>query len=241
MEWLGRIGKVVQSQINTLIKEAEDPEKVLENAIAAMEQELIAMRRALAEAIATNKSAQRQFVHHQKAADKWYERAQMALEKGNEPLAREALVNRQAYQIQAQSIENQLAQQNQIIAKVKDDLRNLEHKYSQAKTQKSLYLARLRSAMASQRLQEVIGNLNPGNYSSVFEQIETRILELEAQSELTQTVNVDPLEKQFAALENNKNIDEQLANLKAKKLTSDQPSSSLPSEIEQLRAKLDQI
>ncbi|HAC64409.1 MAG TPA: phage shock protein A [Cyanothece sp. UBA12306] len=243
MEWLQRISRVVRSQINSLVEETEDPEKILDNAIAAMEQELIAMRQALAQAIATNKSAQRQLAHHQKAAQKWYERAQMSLDKGNEPLAREALINRQSYQTQAQGLEQQLKQQNQVITKVKQDLRNLEHKYGEAKTKKSLYLARLRSAMASQRLQEIMGNLQPGSSSSVFEQIEAKILELEAQSELTQSYNVDPLEKQFAILENHHQIDEQLTDLKAKKLVSsklEQPSV-INSEIEEINTKIDQI
>ncbi len=235
MEWLDRISRVVRSQINSLIQEQEDPEKVLETAIAQMEQELIAMRRALAEAIATNKSAQRQLTHHQKAAEKWYERAQLAMDKGNEPLAREALINRQSYQIQAQGIQNQLQQQNQVVEKVKQDLRTLERKYAEAKAKKSLYLARLRSAMASQRLQEIVGNLNSGSSTSVFEQIESRILELEAESDLTQSLSADPLEKQFMDLENNKTIDAEIANLKAKKLTS--PHSNQPSP--EISAKLD--
>ncbi|BBA80303.1 putative protein PspA/IM30 [cyanobacterium endosymbiont of Rhopalodia gibberula] len=243
MEWLERISRVVRSQINSLIKEEEDPEKVLETAIAQIEQELIAMRRALAEAIAINKSAQRQLAYHQKAAEKWYEQAKMAIDKGNEPLAREALINRQSYQVQAQGIKNQLEQQNQVVEKVKQDLRTLERKYTEAKAKKSINVARLRSAMASQKLQEIVGNLNSGNSTSIFEQIESRILELEAESQITQNLSTDPLEKQFMDLEMDKIIDTEIVNLKAKKLTSRQSkqSSVSPSEIDVINAELDQF
>ncbi|MEA5512109.1 PspA/IM30 family protein [Crocosphaera sp. UHCC 0190] len=234
MEWLERVSRAVRAQINSLVQEAEDPEKLLEEAIAQMEQELIAMRRALAEAIATHKSAERQLARYEAAASKWYERAELALEKGNEVLAREALVNRQSYQQQAQTIQNQLGQQTQIIQKVKQDLRQLEQKYSEAKAKKSLYLARLRSAMASQKLNEVMGNFVPGSSDNLFEKIDARILELEAQSELMGHLG-DPLEKQFTELEGNKNIEADLANLKAKKL------KSSPSELEELRAKIDKL
>ena len=217
MEWLERIHRVVRSQINSLIKEEEDPEKALEMAIAKIEQELIIMRRALAEAIATNKNAQRQLVHHQKAAEKWYKQAAMAIDKGNEPLAREALINRQSYQIQSQEIENQLKQQNQVVGKVKQDLRTLERKYVEAKAKKSLNLARLRSAIASQRLQEIVGNLNSGNSNSIFEQIESRILKLEVESEITQDLSADSLEQQFIDLEIDKIIDTEIVNPKEKK------------------------
>lgn len=243
MEWLERISRVVRSQINSLIKEEENPEKVLEIAITQIEQELLATRRALAEAIASNKSAQRQLAHHQKAAEKWYERAKIAIDKENEPIAREALINRQFYQIQAQEIENQLKQQNQVVEKVKQDLRTLEQKYAEAKAKKSLDLARLRSAIASQRLQKIVGNPNLGSSTSVFEQIESRILELEAESQITQSLSIDPLEKQFMALEKDKIIDTEIVNLKAKKLTSRQSnqSSISPSEIDEIDAKLDQF
>ncbi|XHU95939.1 MAG: PspA/IM30 family protein [cyanobacterium endosymbiont of Rhopalodia gibba] len=244
MEWLERISRVVRSQINSLIKEEEDPEKVLETAIVQIEQELIAMRRALAEAIAINKSAQRQLAHYQNVADKWYERATMAIEKGNEPLAREALINRQSYQTQAQEIENQLEQQNQVVDKVKQDLRTLERKYVETKAKKSINVARLRSAIASQKLQEIVGNPNSGSSTSIFEQIESRILELEAESQITQSLSTDPLEKQFMALETDKIIDTEIVNLKSKKLTSrqsNQSSAASPSEIDGINAKLDQF
>jgi phage shock protein A len=220
MEWLERISRVLRSQINSLIKEEKDPEKVLETAIAQIEQELIAMRRALAEAIAINKSAQRQLVQYQKTAEKWYEQATIAIEKGNDPLAREALINRQNYQIQAQKTENQLEQQNQVVEKVKQDLRTLERKYAEVKAKKSLNVARLRSAIASQRLQGIVGNLNSGSSSSIFEHIESRIIDLEAESQITQSLSTDPLEKQFMSLEMDKIIETEIVNLKAKKLTS---------------------
>ncbi len=217
MEWIERISRVVRAQITYLVQEAEDPEKILSEAIALMEEQLIAMRRALAEAIATHLSSQRQLMLFEASAQKWYERAQLAIDKGNEKLAREALVNRQSYQVQAQSLQQQLEGQNQSIGKVKQNLRQLEQKFTQARAKKSLYLARLRSAAASQKLHEIVGNLNSESASGVFERIEAKILELEAQSELTIGQISDPLEQQFATLEGSDSIESQLAQLKANK------------------------
>ena len=84
MGWLERVGRVVRGHLDNLVNEAEDPEKLLDEAISKMEQELIAMRRALAEAIATHKSAERQLSRYEKAAATWYERAQLAMAKGGE-------------------------------------------------------------------------------------------------------------------------------------------------------------
>jgi phage shock protein A len=220
MGWLERMGRVLRAQMNSLINEAEDPEKILEKAVMNMEQELIEMRRALAEAIATQKSTERYVANYQQAVQKWYERAQVALEKGNEALAKEALLQRQSYQKQAQSLQAQLEEQSEIVGKFKKDLRTLEHKYTEAKAKKNLYIARLRSALATQKIHEITSNLNSTSSVSVFEQIETKILELEARAELTGASITDSLEEEFAALEDGDNVDIELAKMKAKQLRS---------------------
>ncbi|AFY75904.1 MAG: PspA/IM30 family protein [Hydrococcus sp. C42_A2020_068] len=207
MGWLERMGRVLRAQMNSLVNEAEDPEKILEKAVMDMEQKLIEMRRALAEAIATQKSTERYIANYQQASQKWYERAQIALEKGNEALAKEALLQRQSYQKQAQSLQAQLEEQGEVIGKLKKDLRTLEHKYTEAKAKKNLYIARLRSAMATQKIHEITSNLNSASSVSVFEQIETKILELEARSQLTSASVTDSLEEKFASLEDGDNVD----------------------------------
>ena len=214
MGLLDRIGRVIRAQINSLGNEAQDPEKLLEEMTAQMELELIEMRRALAEAIATHKSMERQKSAHQLNAKKWYERAQLAIDKGNEALAKEALVNRQSYLGNAQGIESHLAEHSQVIQRVKQELQTLERKYGEVRAKKSLYLARLRSAVATQKLQEIVGNWNDSSASSVFERMESKILELESENELL-TQYRDPVEKQFNALEGDHVIQSELEQLKA--------------------------
>ena len=196
-----------------------------------MEQELIAMRRALAEAIATHKSAERQLSRYEKAAATWYERAELAMAKGGESLAREALFKRQSYQQQADSIQSQLIEQNEIIQKLKNELRTIEHKEREAKAKKSLYLARLRSAMASQKLHEVLGDFDPYNSDNLFERIDQQILELEVQSTTIGEFS-DPLESKFRELENNKKVEQEIAKLKEK---------NSQAEIDDIRSKLDKL
>jgi phage shock protein A len=204
MGWLERLGRVVRTQIDSLVKETEDPEKILEQAVMGMEQELIEMRRALAEAIATQKSSERQSTNYQMAAQKWYARAQVSLEKENEALAREALMQRQSYLERAKALQTHLEQQTGVIGQVKKDLRSLEQKYLEAKAKKNLYLVRLRSASATRKLHEISSNLNGTSSVSVFEQLETKILELEAESELMNAPLKDSLDEKFTAIEGEK-------------------------------------
>lgn len=231
MGWLERVSRVVKGHLDGLVNEAEDPEQLLNEAIHQIEQELIAMRRALAEAIATHKSAERQFSRYEKASETWYERAELAMKKNSETLAREALFKRQSYQQQADSIHSQLREQNEIIQRLKDELRKVEHKEREAKAKKSLYLARLRSAMASQKLDEVLGNFDTHSSKNLFERIEQQILELETQSEIMNKIP-DPLESKFLELENSKKVEKEMAKLKAQ---------NAQAEIDELRSKIDKI
>lgn len=214
------IGGVIRSKVNSFVKETEDPEKVLEETVAAMEQEVIEMRRALAAAIATHKRTERHATEYQINSQKWYERAQMAVEKGNETLARDALMRRQSYQTNLQTLENQLVEQRQVIQNIKKNLLDLEKKYTDAKTKKNIYIARLKAAASHERFQSFTNDLHPDSASKAFEQIEAQILELEAKS----SALVDPLEEKFLSLEDNQKVDQHLKAIKQKRLDSDSDS-----------------
>ncbi|MGK7931907.1 MAG: PspA/IM30 family protein [Microcystaceae cyanobacterium] len=216
MGLLKRIGGMIRSQINGFVSEAEDPEQVLEETVAAMEQEVIEMRRALAAAIATHKRTERQVTKYQTSSQKWYERAQMAVEKGNEVLARDALMRRQSYQSNLQILADQMTEQRNVIQKIKTNLLDLEKKYMDARAKKNLYIARLRSAAAHEKFQSFMDDLHPNSTAKAFEQIEAKIIELEAKS----SALADPLEEKFLSLEDNQKVDQQLEVMKQKRLDS---------------------
>ena len=96
MSLLERLGRVIRSNMNYFIQENQDPEAILEQAIAEMEHELIEMRRALAEAIASYKRTERQIANYQIKAEQWYGYAQVALAQNDEALARKTLFTRQS-------------------------------------------------------------------------------------------------------------------------------------------------
>lgn len=231
MSWLDNLGRVIRAQFNSWVTEAEDPEKVLEQAVAEMEQEVIKMRTALAEAIATQKRTERHIQQHQKIAQDWHERAHQAVAGGQDDLAKQALLKWQTYRTNISPFQAQLEEQRQIIGKLKQDLLHLEQKYTEAKAKKSLYVARLRSAAASRRLQEMAGTLNAGGSFSVFEHIEAKILEMESQAELM-GASIDPVEKQFRALEGEDTVEAELSKMKSQQL--DPELKKLHSELEEI-------
>lgn len=210
-----RFNRVVRANLNSFANKAEDPERVLEQLVLEMQDKLVELRQGIASAIATQKRTERQIANSHITSEEWYRRAQLAIQQGNEPLAREALTKRKSYQDTANTLTTQITQQREVVAKLKKDMRTLELKITEIKTKKDMYIARVRSAEASVRLQELLGEVSGVTSStSVFDKVEDKILQLEAQNEVLAVSGNDDLEEKFAAIESSPDIDQELAALK---------------------------
>ncbi|MEG4634240.1 PspA/IM30 family protein [Microcoleus sp. AR_TQ3_B6] len=213
-----RLWRVIRANINSLVGAAEDPEKILEQAVMDMQEDLVQLRQAVAGAIAAQKRTERQCSQAESTAAEWYQRAQLALQKGEENLAREALTRRKSYQETATAMKASLGQQNAVVTQLKENMRALESKISEAKSKKDMYIARARSAKASERLQEMMGNLNTGSALSAFERMEEKVIQLESRSEAIAELGTNDLEKKFLSLEGAEDVDSELAAMKAQML-----------------------
>ncbi|TVQ48149.1 MAG: PspA/IM30 family protein [Gloeocapsa sp. DLM2.Bin57] len=190
MSLFDRLVNVVRSNLNNMLQEAEDPERIIEATIEELEQQVISQRQSIAGAIALEKRTERQSKQYKAQAQEWYRRAQLALVQKEEQLAKDCLQRRQAYLQQAEVLDKQITSQLTIITQLKEQLRLLETKVTEIKLKKDLYLAKYRSANTSQTLAQL-------DNSEVLDKIEQKIFELEAQTEL----NRDPLEAKFQDLE----------------------------------------
>ncbi|MBD1830737.1 PspA/IM30 family protein [Microcoleus vaginatus GB1-A2] len=213
-----RLWRVIRANINSLVGAAEDPEKILEQAVMDMQEDLVQLRQAVAGAIAAQKRTERQCSQAESTAAEWYQRAQLALQKGEENLAREALTRKKSYQETATAMKASLGQQNAVVTQLKENMRALESKISEAKSKKDMYIARARSAQASERLQEMMGNLNTGSALSAFERMEEKVIQLESRSEAIAELGTNDLEKKFLSLEGAEDVDTELAAMKAQML-----------------------
>jgi phage shock protein A len=218
-----RIWRIIRANINSLIGAAEDPEKILEQATIDMQEDLVQLRQAVAGAIAAQKRTERQCSQAESTAAEWYQRAQLALQKGEEKLAREALTRKKSYQETATAMKGQLAQQNAVVTQLKENMRALESKIFEAKAKKDMYIARARSAASSERLQEMMGNLNTGSALNAFERMEEKVMQLEARSEAIAELGTSDLEKQFLSLEAGNDVDAELAAMKSQMLPGKNP------------------
>ncbi len=252
-----RISRVVRANVNDLVSKAEDPEKVLEQAVIDMTEDLVQLRQAVAKAIASQKRTEQQYTQAQSEANTWQQRAQLALQKGDESLAREALSRKKTQSEVAATMKTQLDQQTTQVDTLRRSLMALEGKISEAKAKKNMLKARSQAAKAQEQLQSSVGSLsNTGSAMAAFERMEEKVLELEARSQgLAELGGID-LESQFARLESGSDVDDELAAMKAQLAGSSAPAGSLPAasqpsaapqdavvdaELEALKNQLDQL
>ncbi|MDT9340914.1 PspA/IM30 family protein, partial [Trichodesmium erythraeum 21-75] len=92
-----RISRIFRANVNEMVNNAEDPQKILEQSILDMQEDLVQLRQAVASGIATQKRTQQQYNQAESQAKQWYSRAQLALQKGDENLAKEALQRKNTY------------------------------------------------------------------------------------------------------------------------------------------------
>jgi len=210
-----RLSRVVRANINDLVSKAEDPEKVLEQAVVDMQEDLVQLRQAVARAIATQKRTEQQYNKNQSEANTWQQRAQLALGKGDENLAREALVRKKSFGDTAATLKAQLDQQSSQVVTLKRSLIALESKISEAKTKKDMLKARANAAKAQKQLQDSMNNIGTSSAMGAFERMEDKVMQIEAESETAAELGGTGIEQQFAALEAGSGVDDELAAMKA--------------------------
>ncbi|KAJ6300060.1 hypothetical protein OIU76_020950 [Salix suchowensis] len=150
MNLFDRFGRVVKSYANAIVSSFEDPEKILEQTVLEMNGDLTKMRQATAQVLASQKRLENKYNAAQLASEEWYRKAQLALQKGEEGLAREALKRRKTYADNANSFKAQLDQQKGVVENLVSNTRLLESKMQEAKSKKDTLKARAQSAVGLQ-------------------------------------------------------------------------------------------
>lgn len=195
---------------------AEDPEKILDQVVNEMQEDLIKMRQASAQVLASQKQLEAKQRAAQATADDWMSRAELAVGKGEDDLAREALKRRKAYQDQSDSMGAQMGAQKKAVEQLIGNTRVLESKLAEARSKKDTLKARAASAKTSRQVSEMIGSLDTSNAVVAFDKMEEKVLAMEAEGEaVAQLVAGDGVEQRFAALEGGSGVEDELAALKA--------------------------
>lgn len=227
MGMFDRLKTVISSNINSLISKAENPEKMLNQMVIDMNEQLIESKKAVAMAIADEKKLEREMLENKAKADEWEKKAMLAVRAGRDDLAKEALLRKQEFEGYATQLAQQWDAQKQSVEKLKEALRQLQGKIEEANRKKNILVARAKRAEAQQRINQTMSSLS-GNKSAfdTFERMERKVDEIEASAEATKELDDATtgasLEKQFAQLESSPQAaDAMLEELKKKMLTDD--------------------
>jgi phage shock protein A len=218
---LDRIRTVLKSNINALISKAENPEKMLNQLLIDMNENLLEAKKQVALSIADEKKLERQMLENKGQADEWERKAMLAVKAGKDDLAKEALLRKQEYQGYSASFQKEYDSQHASVEQLKDALRQLQAKIEEANRKKNLLIARAKRAEAQKQIQQTMGSLSGGSSFDTFDRMASKVDQLEAEAdaagELASISADQKLEDKFKELESSGDTaDKLLEDLKAK-------------------------
>jgi phage shock protein A len=213
-----RISNIIRANINDLLDGAEDPEAMLNQIIRDMNDALRQADSDIADQIARQKMLEGDLDMAQKNAAAWQSKAELAVSKERDDLAREALVRVNDYNEQVAIYSKQLEAQKATVAELKSKRDLLKSKYDSAVRNKEMLVARARAAQAKTEMTKVATKAGTADYASELDRMERKIREQEARAEADAEVaeSKTSVEDEFTKLGADQKVEDQLAALKAK-------------------------
>jgi phage shock protein A len=212
-----RLSDIISSNINAMLDKAEDPEKLVKLMIQEMEDTLVEVKASCAGAMATKKKIQRETEEVGDRVRSWADKAELAMNKGREDLAREALVEKRRYQQRADALHNELAQCDAMVEQYQSDIQQLEEKLETAREKQRMLVQRHIHAANRHRAQTDMRRVDTSAVFQRFESFEHRVDRMEAEADLVNSGRKPSLEDEIAQLEGDDDIDEELEALKSKR------------------------
>lgn len=209
-----RFKDIVSSNINAMLDKAENPEKLIKQMIQEMEDTLVELKASCAGVMANQAGVSRALTRASNQADGWEARATLAVNKGRDDLAREALVEKRRYLAEIERLTSENDQLDDVVAQYKRDMQELESKLQIARDKHKALIHRHAQAQRRHQAQTTIRKVTNTDAFARFEALEGRIDRMEAEADL---VNVKPktnLEDEIASLTVDDELEEELAALK---------------------------
>lgn len=210
-----RFTDIINSNINSLLDKAEDPAKMVRLIIQEMEDTLVEVRSSSAKTLADKKELTRQVTRFEKDAQEWEAKAELALSKDREDLARAALLEKKKCADSAESLAHELAHVDEHIAKLQDEITQLQDKLADAKARQKAIIMREKTASSRLKVKSTIDSDKVNDALSRFDRYERKIDDIEAQVE-AHDLGSKSLSDEIAELESDEKVDDELAALKAK-------------------------
>lgn len=240
---LDRVSMLVRANLNDLIDRSEDPEKMIKQAIIDMNNQMIQVRTQVAASIADEQKLYTRYMENQERSTEWQRKAELAVTKDEDDLAREALTRRNSYQQIADGFKTQYDEQQKQVELLKSALDKLRAKIEEAERKKDLLLARSRSARAQQAINDTLSGIGKNRAFESFDRMEEKVADQEARAKAAEQLSHDSLEDRFAALEAGSAADDDLNKLKQQmgRLEAPKPVAALGTGDDDLAALKQQL
>ncbi|MFP4282623.1 MAG: phage shock protein PspA [Opitutales bacterium] len=211
-----RFRDIVSANLNAMLERAEDPEKLIKLMIQEMEDTLVELKASCAGAMANRARLSRALATARERAEGWEKKARLAVEKGREDLAREALAERRSLLQEVEARESEMAHFEELIEQYQSDIRQLEEKLASARNKHRILVQRHIHASSRKQAQTKIRKADTSDAFVRFEQFEARIDRMEADADLVNygRPSSKTLEDEFTHLERDEDIEKELASLK---------------------------
>lgn len=219
-----RFRDIIHSNINAMLDRAEEPEKLIRLMIQEMEETLVELKADCARTMAQAARIAREHDGLAAAAGRWGEKAELAVDKGREDMAREALLEKRDLEARANVVAGELAAVEGMIEACREDIATLEEKLASAKERQRTLLARHMRATGRKRMREDVSRADSSEALRRFEEFEARIDRLEAEAELTGTnasrrrpAEDQSLDARFDRLAADEDVERELARIKSRR------------------------
>jgi len=211
-----RFTDIINANINAMLDKAEQPEKMIRLIIQEMEETLVEVRATAAKHIAEKKTLNRQIAGMERSVQRWQEKAELAISKGRDDLAKSALVEKNKVAQQVQQLQHEEAKIDEFLSAVQEDSNRLQEKLSEAKRRQDALLLREQSAVVRLKAKETTAKYDIDQAINRFERYQGKIDRIEAELEAYDMTENKDLSSQIDALESDTQVDDELAELKQK-------------------------
>jgi phage shock protein A len=217
MALLERVSTLVRANLNDLIDQAEDPEKMIKQVILDMQNQFLQVKTQVAIAIADQHLLEKKQKENEEKVAEWMRKAELAVDKKQDDLARAALLRVESYRDLSSSFAEQVVDQKAQVENLKAALRQLDQKLTEAQAKADLLIAQHRRARAVGKASDAKINVGDGSKAAAFDRMKHKVVREEAVSQAKAEIAVDDVEDRLAALEKEDRIEKLLGELKARR------------------------
>ena len=217
MALLERVSTLVRANLNDLIDKAEDPEKMIKQVILDMQNQLLQVKTQVAISIADLHLLEKRQKEQEEKAKEWMRKAELAVDKKQDDLARAALERHKSCLAMAESFNEQIADQKGQVESLKSALNKLEQKMAEAESKSELLISKQRRARAATRAADAQAAMGDGSNVAAFDRMKTKVARNEAISEAKHELLGDDVEERLTKLEREDEIDKLLAEVKSRR------------------------